>query len=247
MIRKSLFGILLLSICSTSLVSCSDDDDDDVKDPSDTVTLNMLNENNGKTLLGTSDVYINKSNNFKTSSDFITDAGSMSGLGAEIAPQLNNLAQEIAVIPGHLYQIFDGTTVKDFPSGNRAVQVNAGYYKAYVVSPIENNGITTGGIIKYVLAYPDTNGLPEYNSTIGSLDQRGYAVEYKLPQGAECVFQERSGSGETGAFYITIENGELTVSLLKAPDRTYGPWGTYKIYLRLENRFTVVNVNVGII
>lgn len=56
---KKLFGMLLLFLSSISFISCSDDND--AKDPEDTITLNMLNEENGKTLLGVSDVYINSS------------------------------------------------------------------------------------------------------------------------------------------------------------------------------------------
>jgi hypothetical protein len=49
---------------STFFVACSNDDDNTPDDPAGTVTLNMLNENNGMTELGNSDVYINKANNF---------------------------------------------------------------------------------------------------------------------------------------------------------------------------------------
>ena len=52
-------------------VNCSDDDTPD--DPADTITLNMLNEHNGKTYLGESKTYINEANNFVTSSNFISD------------------------------------------------------------------------------------------------------------------------------------------------------------------------------
>ena len=45
-------------------VNCSDDDTPD--DPADTITLNMLNEHNGKTYLGESKTYINEANNFVT-------------------------------------------------------------------------------------------------------------------------------------------------------------------------------------
>ena len=54
---KQLFGILLF-LCSIGFVSCGDDDDN--KDPEGSVMLNMMNEGNGKTLLGASDVYIKK-------------------------------------------------------------------------------------------------------------------------------------------------------------------------------------------
>lgn len=76
---RKIIGMLLLLFFTFSFTSCNDDDD--TKDPEGTVTLNMLNEENGKTILGESDVYINSSNNFKTSSCYIADAGKASGLG----------------------------------------------------------------------------------------------------------------------------------------------------------------------
>lgn len=244
MTKKYLFGSLLLFTMGMSFGSCSDDDD--VKDPSDTISLNMLNEDNGKTLLGTSDVYINRSNNFKTSSSYLTDIGPTSGVGVKTEPQINNLAQEVAVTPGHLYQIFDKETLRDFPSGKRAVQIEAAYYKAYVVSPIVNNTLTTGGVIKYILAYPDTKGLPEYGHNIGNLNYPGDNIEFVLPKEVEYVFEEHWGSEEDGAFNVQATNGKLNITLLKSSNNAYGPYGTYKIYVRLENIFSVVKVNVGI-
>ena len=49
---KEIFGILLL-LCTVNFISCSNDDDD--KEPEGSVALNMMNEENGKTLLGVSD------------------------------------------------------------------------------------------------------------------------------------------------------------------------------------------------
>ena len=49
---KKIVGIFLLSLCTMCFVNCSDDDTPD--DPADTITLNMLNEHNGKTYLGES-------------------------------------------------------------------------------------------------------------------------------------------------------------------------------------------------
>lgn len=46
---KKIVGIFLLSLCTMCFVNCSDDDTPD--DPADTITLNMLNEHNGKTYL----------------------------------------------------------------------------------------------------------------------------------------------------------------------------------------------------
>lgn len=53
---KKIIGISLLSLCITFFMSCSDDDTPN--DPADTITLNMLNEHNGKTYLGESGTYI---------------------------------------------------------------------------------------------------------------------------------------------------------------------------------------------
>ena len=75
---KHLFGMLSLFLCVFNLVSCGDDE---IKDPDDAVTLNMLNEEGDKTMLGNSDVYINKSNNFKTYSCYIADAGELPDSG----------------------------------------------------------------------------------------------------------------------------------------------------------------------
>lgn len=102
---KKIVGIFLLSLCTMCFVNCSDDDTPD--DPADTITLNMLNEHNGKTYLGESKTYINEANNFVTSSNFISDVGNGAGVGADILPSLTNLTHEVAVTPGHIYQIFD--------------------------------------------------------------------------------------------------------------------------------------------
>ena len=77
---KKIVGIFLLSLCTMCFVNCSDDDTPD--DPADTITLNMLNEHNGKTYLGESNVYINEANNFITSKNFISDVGNGAGVGA---------------------------------------------------------------------------------------------------------------------------------------------------------------------
>lgn len=80
----------------------------------------MMNEGNGKTLLGKSDVYINNSNNFKTSTCYIADMGEASGLGTPVKPSLDNLANEMAVVPGHLYHIYDRRCSPGFPFGKKS-------------------------------------------------------------------------------------------------------------------------------
>lgn len=239
---KKLFGMLLLFLCTISFVNCSDDDD--AKDPADTVTLNMMNEGNGKTILGQSDVYINNANNFKTNSCYIVDAGKVSGLGANAEPQLNSLAKEAAVVAGHLYQIYDRNVLRTFPSGNHAIQVKAGYYKAYVVAPITSENTTTGAAVKYALTYPEAKGLPEYEELIGNMDNMGDQIEYTLPKGIECAYSDYL-EGEKNAFDIQMTDGKLIVRLLKSVDRIHGPYGTYEIYVRSGSSFSSIEFNVG--
>lgn len=239
--KLDLLGILLMSLTFSVFTSC---DKDDAEDPVDAVTLNMLNEQNGKTLLGTSDVYINKSNNFRASSNFISAAGSASGVGVKIEPQMGNLVREAAVIQGHVYQVFDRETICEFPSGARALQVGAGYYQVYVVAPITSDDILTGAMVKYMLTYPNRKGLPEWEHDLGRLGYVGETVEMALPKGAECFFEEHSSSGNAEAFHVSTTGGKLVITLNKMPNPDYGPYGTYRTYIRSGNVFTTVVVNV---
>lgn len=239
---KNLYGMLLLFLGAIGFAACSDDDD--AKDPADTVTLNMLNEENGKTRLGESDLYINKSNNFATYSCYIAEVGKRGGLGADIQPQLNNLTKEAAVVPGHLYQIYDRNVLRTFPSGNLAIHIGTGYYKMYVVSPITDNNVTTGAAVKYALTYPDSQGLPEYEAHIGSINRIEDSIEYTLPANAEYVFNDYLAQ-ESDAFDIQAADGKLTVKLLDPVDNIHGPYGTYGIYVRAGTTYTLVEFNVG--
>lgn len=237
---NKIIGISLLSLCTTFFMSCSDDDTPN--DPADTITLNMLNEHNGKTYLGESGTYINEANNFVASSNFISDVGNGSGVGANILPSLSNLTHEVAVTPGHIYQIFDKNTLVDFPSGNRAIQVEASYYQAYAVSKILNGDMTIGAIIKYISVVPDNNGLPAYEHHIGTLYRIGETVELALPPNIEFFLKEHSSVKK--ALDITYANNKLRITLTKAPDIVHGPYGTFELYIRSNNVFTIAEVYV---
>lgn len=238
---KEIFGILLL-LCTVNFISCSSDDED--KEPEGSVALNMMNEENGKTLLGASDVYINKSNNFKTSACFITDMGKASGLGTNSKINLGNISQEVAVTTNSLYHIYDQKTLLDFPSGNRAIEIGAGYYKAYVVSPITKEDVVTGVSLKYILAYPETNNLPEYKKIIGNVNYVGETVKYTLPKDTELYFSDYLES-DLDAFDIQITEGKLNITLLKDINKNSGPYGDYGIYARSGSTYTYIVFQAG--
>lgn len=234
---SNVLGILLMSLSLIFITSC-DKDDDGSKDPDDAVTLNMLNDQNGKTELGVSGVYINKANNFYTSSNLISEVGRANGVGVAIAPKLTNLVREAAVTPGHVYQIFENNTVHEFPSGTPAVPVDAFYYRVYVVSPIKNKDTITGAVVKYVSILPDRKDLPEFEYKLGDIAFNGENVEMRLPKGAEWYMDSYSSK----LFNQVNENGKLQISLKEWP--TYEQLGNHKIYIRLDHVFTVVLVNV---
>lgn len=240
---RKFVGMLLLLLFTIGFTSCNDDDE--TKDPEGTVTLNMLNEKNGKTILGESDVYINNSNNFKTSSCYISDAGKASGLGSNFQPQLNTLAQEVAVVSGHLYQIYDKDIIHSFPSGSLAVHAGSGYYKAYVMSEITNGTVVTGAMIKYAITYPDSEGLPSYGEVIGTLDEVGDSFEYNLSKNGECDLFDSNWNYNNDAFKIQINGNKLVVTLLKPVNTASGPYGEYNLYIRSGSTYTLAQVNIG--
>lgn len=238
---KRLIGIFFLSLSTVWFSSCNDDHT--IEDPADTITINMLNENNGKTFLGRSNVYINEANNFYSTSNFIADAGNGQGVGAKVPLSLTSLTQEVAVTPGHVYQIFDKNILMDFPSGNRAIQVGASYYQAYVVSTINDKDIITGATVKYTSIVAESNQLPEYDRNLGALHQIGNKVEITLPRNSEYYIDEHDGE-KKGSFYIEYTRNKLILTLAKSPSQISGPYGDYDIYIRLNNMFTVVNFRV---
>lgn len=59
---------------SIMFCACSSDDTDEFQDA---VTLNVMNEVNGKTFIGNLDVFLNKNNNFQSESWYIAPAGTL--------------------------------------------------------------------------------------------------------------------------------------------------------------------------
>lgn len=234
--KKVLLQLLFVGLLLAG-VSCSDDDD---KEPDGTVTLNMLNEDNGRTLVGESDVYINSANNFRSNSHFIAEVGKANGVGVQISPQLDNLAKEVAVTTGHVYQIFNNETLREFPSGVRAIAVGAEYYQLYVVSSIIRDNEPAGAVVKYASLFTDTNSLPEYGYNIGEVRYKYDTVSLELPENAECYWW----GSLNDIFDISIEENTLTISLIKEATDLNLLAGNHYVYIRLGNAFTSVGVRV---
>lgn len=110
--------IIILSILSIAVVSCSNDDEPGM--PDNAISLNMTIGDRQVTI-GGSDVYINSASNFTSSYCGIADLGRKGGFNRN--PNLSQLAQEVAVTPGNYYQIVLARDVKTV-AGERAFPTN---------------------------------------------------------------------------------------------------------------------------
>lgn len=182
---RSLLHTLLLSLLMLCAVSCSSDDDDEYDDPIGTISINLLNEDNGKTELGNSDVYIDNAYNFYGPTCLIAQLGKRNGLGNISAPVLAGLGVKVAVEPGYAYQIFRNAAIKEFPSKKLALNISGDYYNVYVVSQLLQGEAVVGANVKFVLADAPDKDLPEYNTHLGTIDHLNYLedrfVEIELP------------------------------------------------------------------
>lgn len=227
---KSIFLMAVLTAVSFPFTSC--DDDDEPGDPQGTAALNMLDEDNGKTALGNSDVYIDRAYNFYGYSCQIGSVGSKSGLGSIPSPaDLRGLNSKVAVEPGCGYQIFRKAAIRQFPSGEKALNISADYYNAYVVSQIKKEDAVVGATVKFALMDVSDDGLPEYNSSIGELRYSGNEIVVDLPSSD---FEIETDNG-----YNLIEyqkNGkQLIVKLLEFRYKD-----NFGVYIRINNKYTYV-------
>lgn len=87
MMKKKLLFQLLFVANVFFATSCSDDDSVELED---VTTLNMLNEDNGKTYLGNSDIYITDENNFSGSSCLLVELGGANGIGKVVPPRVGD-------------------------------------------------------------------------------------------------------------------------------------------------------------
>lgn len=240
MMKNQLFRLMLV-VMLFSVVSCSDDDDS--RNLTDITTLNMLNEQNGRTTLGNSDVYINKANNFRTNSCVIAELGKSKDIGSAVTPKVGEgLAREVAVVSSHLYQAFDEDAVRSFPSGEWAVAVGAIYYQFYVESLITEGEGTVGATVKFAPVTPPSNELPDYGHLFGEVNWSGDEASIQLPNDAEFFYY----SDISEAFDVTTDRGKLTMKLIQAPSyNNYISKGDYNIFVRRGKVYTKIVVRIN--
>lgn len=234
------FLITLSTLLIFTAVACSDDDEPNI--PSNAITLNMM-IGDSETTIGGSDVYINSSNNFTTSYCGIADLGKNGGLTK--APNLTQIAQEVAVTPGHYYQITLADDIKTV-AGARALPIGSNYYNVYVDSWIyDKDSDISGAKISYAECYTEAKQLPDWNAKIPvTIENDGYyyTVEHSFPKG--CLIDKNvdlyfhNGSEDiTDQLKYEINDNQikLTYSMYAS---SYSPY--VKLLVRYENVYTRV-------
>ena len=160
------FVLLALSLCITLFAtSCSEDEMSQASFNS----LNMLDENHGKTLLGETGVYINGSMNFRSDSWQVIDLGISSSFPSKTMPNLDNLSSEISVLPNHRYACCNTENVLTFPSHKNAYEIGCKYYQFVVSSFLEKETGKVGAVVEYTSSLSDEKELPQKDTNIGNL------------------------------------------------------------------------------
>ncbi|GHV56849.1 hypothetical protein FACS1894182_04280 [Bacteroidia bacterium] len=234
--KTNLFLFITLLIFETSFVSCSNNDNNTPDDPIGTVSLNMMNEDNGMTVLGNSDLYINKANNFYSPSCLLSSLGKTDGLGSISDILLIGGTNTAAVEPGNAYQIFEKETIREFPSGKLALNIAANYYNVYVVSQMKQENTVTGANVKFVLMDVPKNGLPPLNANIGTLDHLNasqFEITIELPT-SDFEF-ERAFNNLFNVFEVEKEGNKLIVKLVE-----YSLPQDIVFYIRIRDSYTCV-------
>lgn len=244
MMRRLILPILL-SACVMGAASCSKDEIPG--DPDGTAILNMYNEENGRTLLSDSDIYIDNAGNFVSpSSCQLFMLGRLSGLGAVRASTLKNPAPQVAVKTGYGYVAVRGAAVRRFPSQATAMSLDpdlgVNYLKFYVTELLEDASENSlGAVVKFTVAQPRNYWLPAWGSTPYVLDctskALGDTVSVTLP--GDDFEADFDGQG-----YLSCEKQgrRLVFRLLDWPVRGGGYTHRATLRLRVGESYTEVRV-----
>lgn len=230
-----------LAALAFSAASCSDDDTP--SDPEGTVALNMLDEQNGKTLLGDSGIYIDKAQNFVAGGNCLIFAlGKSGGLGAVKVNSFENPVQQAAVQAGYGYAAVRPSALMEFSSGKLALPIGnngVNYLKFYVVSSLSAENKTVGAAVKYAAVMPEAYGLPEYGSTVLRIDGANYnhlgqEVSFSLPSKDVEYYLRNEGYD----IYCEQRGSKLVFRL--------EDWFAheFELYLRIRGSYTKVYVDV---
>lgn len=235
--KSSILAIIL--VCLSGLAACKSDEPEI---PANALSLNMLNSDNGRTTISGTDVFINEANNFCSRQFVITDLGSKGGFSSR--PNLAQLSQEVAVIPGHYYQIFEDRRV-DYIAGSNAFPISQTFYNVYADSWLydKDNNIT-GVLIKFAGTKPSAEGLPdpgtEYILYMHDNFDNVERAKYSFPK--NFYIDSSYNLNPDNAFEGRLEIGILDNTITFA-NRAYAPASRAKVTVNVRNGYTFSSVS----
>ena len=233
--------LVAASLFAVAVASASCSKDDKTFDPADAVTLNMSNENNGKTMLEDA-IYIDDSNNFVATDDCtIMSVGKVGGLGGVEFASIGHTASQVAVQSGYGYAVFHTASLMQFPSGKyalRAGSTSADYLKIYVVSALKKKDEVVGASVKYTVVIPKRYGLPEFGSEVVKV---GAYADNSASLTLSTSDFEYDFNVADGRFKVRKDGAKLIFS---PAESTYLYSGSYPLYIRIRESYTKVYVVV---
>lgn len=232
--KKILFAAFAL--CTVAFGACSKDDGGK-GDPAGSALLNMMNESNGRTLLGSSDVYVDDAGNFVCSSAVIAYVGRVNGLNG-VPIRFDNLVRKTAVDVGGGYLVYDGESLHEFPSGHIALAAGTTYYRMRVQSIITGENaagkqeMTGVKVVYYADRAGDAGILPEPFERVYNLGG-SYGTVFEK-QDAELLNRADEIVTTSGLVVERDANGEWIVSM----ENRYDSY----IYVRIGDLWSAITV-----
>ena len=244
-----IYGTVGAVICSLLAVAASSCEKADKVErfPEGTSMIRMMNEENGKTKLGNSDLYITSSGNFRSERFPIMDCGATDGIGGIGLPDFMNMAPEVAVIPGHGYVVCSSDDVYAFPSRKWAIAENAQVYRFYADSWItDDKGNAVGANVYFLLGTPPGRGnMPKMNSSTEQLtweDRNNKSREISMELPSEDIEAQITSDDKNGILDYATRGRTLTFRLSHSP-ASYEV-GNYKVRVRSGRVYTEIVIPV---
>ncbi len=228
-----------VAMLAVALSSCNDEDPFSL--PYDMTTQNMMDEDNGKTMMSTTDAYIDRNMNITSNDYFICDYGPVLDLGhvEEADPDILTLTNQAYIQPDEGYLLFKRTDAHRFPSGCVGIASNSTYYRLWVDEWITNdNGKKTGARVCYAQYATRTFGFPEWNSTLATLRCGESNVLAVIPQ-KDCEIDVDSVSRDAIELKVAGTTRKSTTVSINAKKA-----GTHTVYVRYKNSFVALRVVV---
>ncbi len=236
--KKSFLWALLI-LGTLGFAACSDDDAP--ADPEGTVTLNMLDEANGKTALEDSGIYIDGGQNFVAGSNCnIFVLGRFGSLGAASVGNLSSAVSRAAVLAHNAYIAVRPGALTSFPSGNLAMPIDRSdinYIKFWVQSPLKKEGKDIGAALKFAIMKPQNYNLPAFGSVekLNFSDFWEKGMTFNLSS-ADFEYQLIADEG----YFVCEKRGKKLI--IRAGDNSRN--GDYTLWLRIRESYTKVTLQI---